>query len=303
MTSPNILIGVASFRRRAQLLTLLASIEAQTGVDDTRVRIVVVDNAPEHDLKDLVFPNPRFATQVVHEPMPGISAARSRALSIAREEGAEFLIYVDDDERADPDWLAKLIARQRDTNADVVVGIVRGEPREDAPAWIKRASVFDMAPPAHDRALGQGYSCNIMFRVSAAEGLDFDPHFGLTGGEDTFFFAQMHGKGAKFARAYDAIVYEPTPPDRAKLSWLMRRWTRTGISDAEIEMKLGLRSRFGALAKGLFRVAAGSAMAVVMLPVSFGANFGNSAKGLRIAARGWGYVLSAAKRRIVEYAR
>ncbi len=251
----------------------------------------------------MCFNGARFPTQLVHEAEPGISAARSRALKIARESGADFLIYVDDDERADADWLSRLIAKRQETNADVVVGVVHAEPREDAPAWMKRARVFDMAPPDHERAIGAGYSCNIMFRVAAAEGLDFDPHFGLTGGEDTFFFAQMHQKGARFARAYDAIVREPTPVERAKLSWLMTRWTRTGISEAEIEMRLGQRSRVGVLSKGVARTLIGAGMALVYLPVSLGADFGNAAKGLRIMARGWGFVLSAMRRRIVEYRR
>jgi succinoglycan biosynthesis protein ExoM len=301
--APSILIGIASYRRREQLLTLLASIEAQTGVEGADVRVAVIDNSPEHELKDLCFTGARFSTQLVHEPVPGISAARSRALKLAREQSADFLVFVDDDERADADWLACLIAKQREADADVVVGVVHAELREDAPAWMKRARVFDMAPPAHERAIGAGYSCNIMFRVMAADGLDFDPFFGLTGGEDTFFFAQMHLRGAKFARAYDAIVREPTPADRARLSWLMRRWTRTGISDAEIEMRLGMRSRLGAFGKGMFRTLAGGALTMAALPLSFGANFGNAAKGLRIAARGWGYVMSAMRRRIVEYKR
>jgi succinoglycan biosynthesis protein ExoM len=298
-----VLIGVASYRRRAQLLAALSSLQGQTGYGPRAVRIAVIDNSPDHELADLGFEDPRMPVDVVSEPEPGISAARNKALDLARAQRAEFLAFIDDDERADPDWLAQLFARQAATGADVVVGVVRGEPAPDAPAWIRAAHVFDTDPPTHDRAIGAGYSSNVLFRVSAADGLRFDPHFGLTGGEDTYFFAQMHQSGARFAAAPGAIVREATAPDRARLSWLLRRWTRAAISEGEIELRLTKAGPAGLFMKGAARLVAGAAWATVMAPVSLGARFGACARGLRVAARGWGFMLSALRVRIEEYGR
>ena len=232
-------IGVASYRRRRLLCRMLKTLQAQEGVDDRRVEIIVVDNSPDHDLRDLTPTPGRFPVAIVSEVEPGISAARNKALDLARGRGAEFLAFIDDDELANPDWLAKLFAKQEETKADVVVGLVRGEPGPEAPAWMGKAAVFDTLPPWHDRDVGAGFSCNILFRLAAADGMRFDPDFGMTGGEDTYFFAIMHKKGVKFAQAWDAVVREPTAPERAKLSWLLRRWTREAISEGEVTLRLG----------------------------------------------------------------
>ena len=296
-------IGVASYRRRRLLCALLTTVQAQTGLTDRPVEIIVVDNSPDHDLRDFTPPAGRFPVHVVSEPEPGISAARNKALDMARARGAAFLAYIDDDELAEPDWLATLLTKQQETDADVVVGVVRGKPGPEAPAWMAAASVFDTLPPDHDRPIGAGFSCNILFRLAAADGLRFNADFGLTGGEDTYFFAQMHKSGAKFAQAWNAVVNEPTAPERAKLSWLLRRWTREAISEGEVALRLNLTTKAKMLAQGAARFVGGAGLAAVMLPVSFGADFGRSAKYMRVAARGVGFMMSARRARIEEYRR
>jgi succinoglycan biosynthesis protein ExoM len=296
-------IGVASYRRRRLLEALLKTLQAQAWPGLGAVEIVVVDNSPDHDLADFTPPAGPFPIEIVSEPEPGISAARNKALDLARARNAEFLAYIDDDELAEPDWLASLFAKQRETDADVVVGMVRGEPGPGAPAWMAAAAVFDTAPPDHDRHVGAGFSCNILFRLAAADGLRFSPDFGLTGGEDTLFFAQMHKNGATFTHALDAVVREPTAPERAKLSWLLRRWTREAISEGEVALRLNLTTRAKVLAQGAARFVGGAGLAVLMLPVSFGARFGRAAKYLRVAARGVGFMMSARRARILEYRR
>lgn len=57
----------------------------------------------------------------------------------------------------------------------------------------------------------------------------------LTGGEDTLFFWQIHGRGAKFVWADNAIVQEFIPPQRATREYLIRRSKRAGNTISLVE--------------------------------------------------------------------
>jgi succinoglycan biosynthesis protein ExoM len=51
-----------------------------------------------------------FPVYYVHEPICGIARARNAALDKATELGADWIAMLDDDEVADPRWLANLMA-------------------------------------------------------------------------------------------------------------------------------------------------------------------------------------------------
>ena len=87
-----------------------------------RYEVIVVDNRAVPDRSDWdaieAYPN----TRVVHEPRPGISAARNHGIALA---AGEFVAFTDDDTMVDRNWLRALADRfAAEPDADAVTGLV-----------------------------------------------------------------------------------------------------------------------------------------------------------------------------------
>lgn len=86
--------------RRAGLVQTLASLARQS---DPGFEVLVVDNSGEGAVARTLGEFEGLRLRCCHEPAPGLSRARNRALA---EVGSEFVAWIDDDEVADPDWVA-----------------------------------------------------------------------------------------------------------------------------------------------------------------------------------------------------
>ena len=91
--------------------------------------VLVIDNDPEASARPIVE---RLAgtlrpglVRYVHEPKPGIAAARNRALREAASSA--LLVFIDDDEVPSERWLEQLVDLQRSSGAAAVVGPVISE--------------------------------------------------------------------------------------------------------------------------------------------------------------------------------
>lgn len=225
MAGVSIDICICTFRRPHLIETLQSIGQLDlTGID---ARVIVSDNDHEPSARGYVEDvAPRLPVPVVylHSPASNISIARNACLEAAT---ADFIAFIDDDELSSRDWLQKLLAAASD--ADVVLGPVRAVYGPAAPKWLARGDFHSTAPVYVRGRIETGYTCNALIRRSPlVEGLRFDPALGRTGGEDTTFFYRLHDLGAVIAEAPDAIVYEPVPPERERMSWLFRRRLRAG---------------------------------------------------------------------------
>jgi succinoglycan biosynthesis protein ExoM len=225
-------VCVCTFRRPA-VREALRSLAAQTGAP--QFRVIVVDNDDEptaHDLVNAAKTEFQLDLTYIHAPGRNISIARNACLDAA---AAPLVAFLDDDEIAPPEWLARLHAHLQATSCDVVLGPVRALYAPDAPVWITKADMHSFAPKVRDNGqIDTGYSSNVLFRRSAIGALRFDVALGRSGGEDAFFFAALHRAGARLDFCADAIVSEPTAGERARLSWLLRRSFRSGQTHARI---------------------------------------------------------------------
>jgi succinoglycan biosynthesis protein ExoM len=163
----------------------------------------------------------------LHAPARNISRARNACLEAA--EG-EFLAFLDDDETATPGWLAALLAEAERGGWDAVLGPVKAVYGEGAPAWLAAGDFHSTAPVLDGGRILKGYAGNVLIRTSAvaARSLRFDEALGRVGGEDDDFFYRLTDSGGTIGFAPDALAYEPVPPTRASLKWLVTRSFRTG---------------------------------------------------------------------------
>ncbi|MDJ1006307.1 MAG: glycosyltransferase family 2 protein [Paracoccaceae bacterium] len=233
-------VAVCTYRR-AGIVDTLASLARQNVPEGWEMSILVVDNddRPSGENRVAAFAaTAPVPMRYIHRPAGNISIARNGALDAAR---GRYLAFIDDDETADPGWLAALVATQAETGADVVLGPVRAVYSADAPVWMRRLDAHSAAPVDVAGTIRTGYSCNVLIDRSAPafRGLRFDPGLGRSGGEDTAYFTHAFRRGARFAEAPGAVVREAVPTHRARFFWLARRRFRSGQTHGRLLAETG----------------------------------------------------------------
>lgn len=229
------LIGVPTRGRPESLAQLLDALDGLVRRRQDVVNVVVIDNDPSNETRQVVERTAqRVALQVNYagEPEGGIPFARNACVQAALDRGADALVFIDDDEWPPPGWLEALLATWRRTDADIVLGPVKGVLPEDAPAWARHSGVFDK-----DRGLADGapirtaYSYNTLVSRRALKtlGPTFDAAFRYTGASDHHYFKQAAAAGLRSVWSPDALVYEEIEPHRVRLSWVLKRGYRIGI--------------------------------------------------------------------------
>lgn len=214
--------------RRVHVAETIASVARQTAAATQRIRIIVADNDETPSARETVeqaFRDARVNGLYLHAPSRNISIARNACLDAVT---APFATFIDDDETAHPDWLDRLLARQAEAGADIVFGEVAAVYPDSAPDWVKRADLHSTRAVRRNGRVETGYTGNVLIRMGALNGARFDLDHGLTGGEDTLFFAALNQRGVKLDYCAQARIDEPVSPDRASLRWLARRAYRFG---------------------------------------------------------------------------
>lgn len=237
-------VAVLTYRRTHLLPPLLAELVAQAGTVEPRAEVVVVDNDPEGSAADVVLGWAGRGVRYVHEPRPGISAARNRALAEAGD--AEALVFFDDDEHPCPGWLATLVGAWREWGCAAVAGPVGARLAVPAEPWVLGTGVFDRPTrPTGTSVRGAGAGNLLLdLRRVRALGLRFDERLGLVGGEDTLFTHALVHAGEEIRWCDEAAAVEFVPAERLTRRWVLRRCFRSAGSWSRAEVVLA-RGRAG----------------------------------------------------------
>ncbi|WP_236123102.1 glycosyltransferase family 2 protein [Cellulomonas palmilytica] len=297
-----VVVAVLTYRRPDDLAAVLESLRTQVGSVDDEVSVLVVDNDPDAGARETVVgPHVRY----VHEPRPGIAAARNRALDEVGD--ADVLVFLDDDERPVEDWLAQLLATHRRTDACVVGPVVsRFEVEPDA--WVRAGRFFDRRRLRTGTPVVVAATNNLLLDLPPvrASGVRFDEAFGLSGGSDTLFTRRLVAAGIPMVWCDEALVTDEVPAARATRAWVLHRASRSGNSATRCDVALasGAAGRTVARGRGIAlgsaRVLAGGVRALVG---TLTRSPEHHARGLRTVARGRGMVTGAFGRVVYDYAR
>jgi succinoglycan biosynthesis protein ExoM len=226
------------------LLSLLSEIELGS-LDPGELFLVVVDNRPDGRAQAVCdhararLPCPLHFAE---ERERGISFARNRALSTALAHGAELIAFIDDDDLPRPDWLVRLVDRQRVTSADLVVGMWQLPDNLSVPKSLQEIRLFN--PIDVDRLNRWGFppwagTCNVLISRRVVEHLGqagpvFRPEFALTGGGDTDLFIRARAAGFSVAVAPDSVVVLNWGAARLTLRGALRRTFRLGSASMHL---------------------------------------------------------------------
>jgi succinoglycan biosynthesis protein ExoM len=210
-------VAICTAKRPNMLMSSLESVVALSLPSDKTLSIIVVENDLESRSRDVIEKIRQTTTipmRYVLEPHVGIPFARNCALAAAIADGADWIAMLDDDERAEPNWLVQLHAACLKFDAEIATGPVR--------------QIFDVAPPhwwkqpsrsrrSTGLLMSTAYTNNVLIRsrIIAANGLNLRFDEQLTfGAEDSDFFQKAHEKGARMVWVAEACLVEQVPSSR-----------------------------------------------------------------------------------------
>lgn len=288
-----VVVAVLTYRRNDQLARMLPVLVEQC--ERLSARVVVVDNEPLGRAASVVEPWCGTRVAYVHEPRPGLAAARNRALDAAA--GANVLVFLDDDETPGADWLLHLVRAWTAWGCTAVAGPVRWELAVRAP-WVSASTVFDRVRRPTGALLRGAATSNILLDLAAVDalGLRFDERFGLSGGEDTMFTHLLVRCGGTIRWIDEAEVVEPVPRSRATRRWVLRRTFRSGTTWSRMHVLLAgsaarrRTARVELVGRGLWRATGGT---VGLVTGTVRADLGVRAPALCAVVSGAGMVLGA----------
>ncbi len=240
-STPSIVISLATFRRPDELSQILPALIQQASEHPSRVRVVVVDNDPDAVAREIVEAAAAQTGSVtyIHEPRPGISAARNAALHDAHDD--DVVIFIDDDEMPEPGWLTALVTYWADARPTAVAGPVRSIFDEAATdPWVAASGVFSRRRLSTGTVIRGAATNNLLIDLHflREHGLEFDDRLGLVGGSDTLLTYQITAAGGVIRWCDEAEVSEVVPRWRLTRRWVMRRATRTGASWAHATLEV-----------------------------------------------------------------
>jgi glucosyl-dolichyl phosphate glucuronosyltransferase len=243
-----ITIAVPTHNRAQLLQTTLASIGELRLPAGVEAECVVVDNRSTDDTCSIVA---RFSahsplpTRYVYENGAGSSYARNRAIEESR---GDFILFIDDDAVAEPDWAAEMLVELERRQLDVACGMVLPRWCQRPPHWLGptlyvRLAVHDAtkltaASPAERDTIHNYFSANVGFRRRSFEIFGyFRRDLGVVGdnpvsGEDTELFARIMAQGGAVGFAPRARVHHVIPAERMRRSYLRRKSFAFGYGSA-----------------------------------------------------------------------
>ncbi len=237
-------VTVPTFRRPAQLLETLASLEAQT--TDRAFAVIVIENDAERregaEAARPVFEGGQLRGLVIAAHDRGNCSAYNAGWETALATFPAFrhLLVIDDDELAEPQWLDRLCRASETLGADIVGGpqVPRfADPRHAG--WAAHP-VF-AAPYAATGPVPALYSSgNLLLgrQVLVAMGPPFlDLRFNFMGGGDADFLSRARQAGFSLAWCDEARVVETVPARRVEADWIRARALRNGVISTLVEKR------------------------------------------------------------------
>lgn len=305
METQSVTIIVLTYKRPEGLAGIVPMIfDEIRGLADAEV--LVVDNDVQPTAQEAVAEFSGGPIRYVHEPVPGISAARNRGL--AETEDRDVIVFIDDDEQPLEGWLSNLLDTQRATGAQAVSGPVFSEYDGVLDPWIVAGRFFKHPRYATGTVIPVAATNNLLLLRSfvAEHNLRFDRRFGLSGGEDSVFTRQLTAAGGTIVWCDEARVRDVIPAERATREWVRQRALRLGNSEARAKMHVAapglpaLGARMNVLARGLLRVVGGGGKAVAGRVIG---SLELNARGTRALLRGWGMIQALVGHQRLEYQR
>lgn len=235
-----ITICICTRQRQDGLRVCLESLTKIHVPANVSLMVQVVENDTHTFTKELVSSfSDRLRTKYYLETSAGIVFARNRHLQEAKD--SDIIIFLDDDQYVDADWLIEMLKCKDQYGASAVFNNLKVV-GFDA---LTKPSVKKFFTP-------QWIDSDLQMSCSGAGGLlldnkkirelnlSFDFEFNLSGGEDLFFTKQLVFAGLTMYNSSKAICYEVMHGTRLNLSTMLKRCMAHGRNESKIVRLRGL---------------------------------------------------------------
>lgn len=242
--------------KRADYLRVSLRSACQQSLPRDQFEVIVVDNAVDIEAERVVnesaaeFNNVRY----VAEPKVGLSQARNTATKEAR---GKYIVYLDDDARADEHWLEALVNTFENASPapSAIGGRVWLDWEGEKPAWVPNAqlSLFtfvDHGDEGHSlRSDEYLVGANLAFNRELLDSIGgFSTNLGRKGsvllsGEEAQVLQEFRARGLNIYYEPAAVVWHSVHPSRKRPTWLLRRMFWDGASQPHLDRSGGLSRR------------------------------------------------------------
>lgn len=247
-SSASIVVCAFASERLEQTSTCVASVLSQRPAP--REVLVVVDHNPSLEAQLRLRLSPAV-TVVASQGERGLSHARNTALGLCHGDP---IVFIDDDAVAGAGWLARLVSAFEDPSVIGAGGHAKPAWQGPRPGWFPDELLWVVG--CSYRGLPQEgevrnpLGCNMAFRAEVFDRAGrFDPGIGRLGTrplgcEETEFCirAMRAAPGGRVVLVAGAEIDHAVPPERATVSYLLRRCYYEGISKALVRRLGGTRS-------------------------------------------------------------
>ena len=263
-------VCINTYKRPFLLKKLLESINIQVVDNDIEIEIIVVDNDPEKQAEPIIaqsINSMKYPIYYFTQAEKNISLTRNKAVNSA---SGYYLLFIDDDEYADPFWIMNLVKCIKQYDADAAFGKLVPYFNKISPRWVEKWGLFSRPCSKTGDYPKFTYTGNCIVKNEVIKTIEgpFNPEYGLTGGEDTFLFGVLHQQGFKLISCQEAIAYDYFPPERSTIKWLLKRGFRTGNAYTRRKIKFS-KNKFKTKALLLIKALISIVFYVFMLSVTF----------------------------------
>jgi GT2 family glycosyltransferase len=238
---PSASIVIPTRARLPYLEVALASIAPAAA--SARAEVLVIDDAgPSHAARELAE---RFAARYEPHPAPlGLNVARNTGVRLS---SGELVVFVDDDVRVAPEWLAALLrAADEHPDVDVFTGPVRAR-LEGAGGWASRSCGREQPPITtldlgeHDTDARFAWGANMAIRRTALERVGAFDESLEHGGDEQEWQERLRAlePGARVLYVADAAVEHRRVGADARLPALARGAYRRGRAARRFDARRG----------------------------------------------------------------
>ncbi len=257
---PNLSILICTYKRPEHLRALMRDLNTASANMPFICEGIVVDNDKDASAAPIVRAEANMTNiswRYAKESQQGVSSARNRAL---RESSGVWRLFLDDDQRVAPDFVAELwqslqsVASERGALC-LEKRFVFGEQCLHAATVLKGKTQVHLTP-LERRCMGTG---GFLLHEDALRKIDkgaiFDRRLDQCGGEDIDFYLRLKASGVCMRYAALPHVIEQRPEADTHSQARARRAMQSGYADTRIEhlhrSQAALRARLSWLARDL----------------------------------------------------
>ncbi|MFT7432996.1 MAG: succinoglycan biosynthesis protein ExoM [Alphaproteobacteria bacterium] len=222
-----IIVGICTYNRNEMLNKLLESLHSQINIpEEITLDIIVCDNSMKQSAKDVLTHKEIY----LHENIEGIVHARNNILSYTMKNNYGALIFLDDDEIVQNDFIDNYVMAYHELNKPAFIA-APVKPLIDkekcAVPWLENTSCYSTptraSGPLTDKQIVGCGNVLINLEFIKKHKITFNKDFNVSGGEDALFFFEIQKNGGQGFWLTGAEVSEGLSDDRYTYSYFKKR--------------------------------------------------------------------------------